>query len=147
MTNSQKEILTAVGKLIANLQSLEFIMRIFLCEITSNSSSTCKLDFFNYNVGDIVDENPFTNYDSLNKVIKKVNNTLSEKGYAEQIDSSIVQIRDAFAHGSVLSNSPEGPFKLFKFSKPVKCKVKIEISFEVSMTCFWALTSHRTKIK
>jgi len=57
-------------------------------------------------------------YDTLAQVMKKVNSELQALELSNRVDESLVKLRDALAHGRVLADVPEGPFRIFKFSKP-----------------------------
>ena len=74
-------------------------------------------------VGDIVDENELTNYDTLLKLINKYNDVIA-KTDVERLDKSIVAIRDAFAHGRVLALAEANNYRIVKFSIPKKGKVE-----------------------
>jgi hypothetical protein len=50
--------------------------------------------------------------------MKKVNSELQALELSNRVDESLVKLRDALAHGRVLADVPEGPFRIFKFSKP-----------------------------
>ncbi len=133
--NNQEKMQQNIGRLISNLQSLEFVLRLFLVEINRkrNSSEIIKGEINNYKVGEEINENPFTNYDSLKEIINKVNAILLKENIKDQIDLSLVNTRDAFAHGRISSLNPEGPFRLLKFSKPIDGKVKVTMSFDITL--------------
>jgi hypothetical protein len=133
--NKQIELHKGVGVLIANLKSLEFVLRLFLVEISkkNNPSKPFHYKIHDYEVGEEVNENPFTNYDSLNQVINKVNAILSIENINDKMDLSVVDIRDALAHGRISSINPEGPYRLLKFSKPNGGKVKVTMSFDFTL--------------
>ncbi len=82
-----------VGRLWGNLQSLEVTLRIFLTQ--TNPS-----------------ENYITNLDTFGALVKKYNGQLSKDEQSlYSIDTSIVNIRNAIAHGLVSRQYPE-PFPL-----------------------------------
>lgn len=122
-----------LGKLLVNFQSLEFILRAFLYENNKNGNDRFKLDALKE--GDILEENAFINYDSLGELINKYNNNpkISSKGLT--IDKSIVEVRDAIAHGRVFGINPQPPMTLLKFDKPIKRQVKV--TFSVQLTKEW----------
>ena len=72
-------------------------------------------------VGTEVAENDITSYDTLGMLVDTYNKVAREKGFTE-IDRSLVDIRDAFAHGkvSVAAEDTAEDFRLIKFSPPVK---------------------------
>ncbi len=119
-----------MGKLVGNLQSFEFLLR--SCLYSSVGPQDATLNFDQLAVGDLVPENPLTNYDSLGDLIKKVNAQLEAAGRAERVDDSLVIVRDALAHGRVTALRPHGPFRLVKFLKPMKHKVIVAIAIDLS---------------
>ena len=136
--NNQMEMHKSVGILLANLQSLEFVLRIFLSEVNKRNNPAIKPNenIDNLKVGDEIEEDPITNYDSLNQIINKVNAILLTENIKDQMDISVVDTRDALAHGRISSINPNGPFHLLKFSKPCCGKVKVTMSFDMTME--WA---------
>jgi hypothetical protein len=128
------KVFSDIGKIVTNLQSLEFALRLFLGEIQSQSGAAkgTIVDFARLNVGEYVPENYFTNYDTLKQLIQKANIELQTRSFSERIDESIVELRDAIAHGRVSSLHPDGPLRLLKFSKPADGKVQVKISVELS---------------
>jgi hypothetical protein len=135
--HSSNNFPNGIGRILSNLLSLEFALRLFLYEFhkTDSNEQDQSFDLQSLFVGDWVTETPLTNYDTLGKLIEKVNNKLLERDYSEQIDPSVVGLRDALAHGRVLSLQPNGPFSVIKFSKPLNGKVKVEVT--VKMTPKW----------
>ena len=126
-----------LGKLVANLQSLEFVLRAFLInrEIASGSTFPQSKSLNNMSVGDVVDENAFTNFDTLSKLIDKYNEDTRVKASGLTIEKYLVEIRDAIVHGRVSSDTPLGNSRLLKFDKPKGKKVKV--TFSVTMTKEW----------
>ena len=82
-----------------------------------------------------------TNFDSLRVLVEKFNDSLPSGELCHALDPSIVQVRDAIAHGRVLdsTNSPvhDGVFRgrLFKFSKPKGNFVDLE--FDQALSVAW----------
>jgi hypothetical protein len=141
--NTDNPIGKNIGSIVTNLQSLEFALRLFLDETQGypNSPKDTSLNLTGLNVGEWVPENYFTNYDTLKQLIRKVNSELQKRGLSERIDESVVELRDAIAHGRVLSLHPDGPFRILKFSKPIEHKTQVKVS--VDMTSAWL--SQQTK--
>ena len=127
-------LLDEIGKIVANLQTLEFTLRLALNELDSSSKNqnSFSFNFDALNVGELVPENYLTNYDSLKKLIKDANSEFKLRGMSEQVDISIVELRDAIAHGRVLSKNPNGPFHLLKFSNPTNGEVKVTVSIKLT---------------
>ncbi len=119
-----------LGKVIGNLSSLELMVRLFLHNVEFNryGSPPPEVDLDKIEVGDVVPENYFSNYDSLGDLIKKYNSLVSSQKVLELcVDETIVKLRDAFAHGRVLSQQPELALQLYKFEKPSrKHQVRVE---------------------
>ncbi len=113
---AEDRVPSALGKLVTNLQSLEFALRALLHDAVGPSHSSLRLEALS--VGDAVPEDPITNYDSLGDLIRKVNELYQTHGKPERIDASLVDLRDAIAHGRVWTTHPSTPFTLLKFSKP-----------------------------
>lgn len=129
-----KDTPSNIGKIVVNLQSLEFALRLFLDEIQSlpGIAKGAPIEFMKLTVGEWVPENYFTNYDTLNQLIQKVNSELNSHGLSERVDKSIVELRDALAHGRVLALNPQGPFRILKFSKPKNGKVQVTVSVDIT---------------
>jgi hypothetical protein len=104
-----RSIPLAIGKIFTNLQAFEFSLRLFLYESIGPQDATLNIDQLALN--DWVSENPITNYDSLSDLITKVNERLNVLGIHEHVDDSLVDLRDALAHGWVSALHPIGPFK------------------------------------
>ena len=136
-TNELDEHALNLGKLIANFHSLEFALRAFLVnyEIASGGSFPQSANLGEMNEGDIAPENAFTNYDTLGQLINKYNNNPRILSASLKIDATLVDIRDAIAHGRVSSAMPSSSLKLLKFDKPKNNKVKV--TFSVTMTKEW----------
>ncbi|MBI5353022.1 MAG: hypothetical protein HZB50_10320 [Chloroflexi bacterium] len=123
-----------IGKIVENLQSLEFALRLVLDELQGihNKGKGAQMDFMKLTVGEWVPETFFTNYDSLNQLIQKVNSEFLSHGLIERVDESLVELRDALAHGRVLALNPDGPYRMLKFSKPKDDKVQVTISIDIT---------------
>ena len=124
----------AIGKIITNLQSLEFVLRLFLYESVGPQTPSLRLD--QLSVGNTVPVNPLTSYDSLGDLVLKVNQRLQALGLPDHIDASLVDLRDSIAHGRLAALQPTGPFKLLKFSRPKAGTVQVTAA--VDLTPAWA---------
>lgn len=60
--------------------------------------------------------NELTNFASLRVLLKKFNAQLSSKG-VKQLNTGLIDIRDALAHGRVLATAQGFPLRLIKFSE------------------------------
>jgi len=125
---------TNIGKIVANLQSLEFVLRLILDELQNihGEGKRTQINFMKLTTGEWVSENYFTNYDTLNQLIQKVNSELHSRGLSERVDDSLVELRDTLAHGRVLALNPDGPYRVLKFSKPKDSKVQATVSVDIT---------------
>jgi hypothetical protein len=112
----EDEVPLAIGKIIGNLHSLEFALRLFLYESVGPKDPSLNLE--RLSVKDRIAENPITNYDSLRSLMKKFNEYLESLGKTDRLDVSLADLRDAIAHGRVATQHPTGYIRLLKFSKP-----------------------------
>jgi hypothetical protein len=110
-----------VGAIITNLQSLETVIRIFLAAVNGQSWAMPK-------AGDLeVDENYLTNFRAFGPLINRYNETLTVEERAKySVNTSHVRIRDAFAHGRLLSAGDVFPATLYKFGPARDGKVPVE---------------------
>jgi hypothetical protein len=120
--------ITLMGKLVVNLQSLEFALRAFLYGHETNWKKAQGSAFLeDIKQGSSVPENAFTNYDTLGKLIEKYNGIVPDKDAGLALDKDVTHIRDALAHGRIASNAPslEVPSKLVKYDKPQNGNVRV----------------------
>jgi hypothetical protein len=123
-----------VGKIVTNLQSLEFVMRIFLADAHEQAFTIPKN-------GDVsVPETFATNFLPLGDIITAYNASLSEAESAFRIDPKFIALRDSIAHGRLLTQI-DAPLTLYKFGRPKSGSVPIE-SLEV-LTEDWMKTNRR----
>jgi hypothetical protein len=89
---------------MGNLLSLEFLLRVFLQSLPTARPIGIPYgtDLYSYPVGTEVPESELTSYDTLGKLIDKYNRQVKARGY-EEIDRTLIEIRDALAHGRVSS--------------------------------------------
>lgn len=129
----------ALGKLVSNLQSLEFALRAFLVndEIRAGSSFPQSANLNNMDIDDVVPLNAFTNYDTLGKLIRRYNSNRTISSADLRIDETLADIRDAVAHGRVSASAPSGHLQLLKFSKPRGNEKHVKVTFSAAMTKEW----------
>lgn len=118
-----------VGRIITNLEALEFVIRIFLTKANDQ-----KLEFPTPETTELP-ETFVTNYMSLGELIDEYNNILSPAERIHCVDAQVVKIRDAFAHGRIYSNSESFPIALYKFSRPKDGKAAVE--YAETLTTDW----------
>ena len=125
-----------LGKLMAHLQSLEFILRAFLQGLPSARPIGIPYgtDIYTYPVDTELPESEITSYDSLRDLIEKFNIEMKRLDLPT-VGATLVHLRDALAHGRVSSPTPDDTMRLLKFGKPEKARVRIV--FNQQMTKPW----------
>lgn len=108
---------TALGELQSKFMSLEYWLRTFLFR---HERWPFMRGLDSISVGDIVEANPFTNYDPLGVLISKYNGVIRLQDASLVIDRNVVDVRDALAHGRIYWKTVKSQPRLLKFSKPDK---------------------------
>jgi hypothetical protein len=124
-----------LGKLMVNLHSLEFCLRVFLCE--------AKKELVEFPAhGQIqVSETHLTNYDFLGRLIDSYNTIVSPNAPDLTVDKGVVTLRDAIAHGRVFGQAESPPLRLLKFDQPSKGAVSV--TFDALMDQDWFTESRQ----
>ncbi len=130
-----RDIPLCVGRIMTNLQSLEFAIRLFLDSAVGPRDPDLRLR--DLHEGELVAESHFTNYGSLRDVAKQMNRRLEELGITERVDESLVDIRDALAHGRVIAFEENGPYRLLEFSRSRRGSGQVEVKVAVDVTRGW----------
>lgn len=122
-----------LGRLVANLLSLELSLRLFLLKVDGD-------DFVDANphaasVGEWVNVNALTDFRPLSQILKRYNE-LAESDGASSISSEIVVLRNAIAHGRLGAVSGEDSFRLIKYGQPDGGRVPVEFNQECSEQWF-----------
>ncbi len=120
-----------LGKLLGNLQSLEVLLRLYLQKAspTSKPGKSKKLSYWELGEGDEVDEDEFTNFDSLGQLIKKYNDQIAQTEPTLSVDMQIVDIRNLLVHGRVAGTGEDTTtLKILKFTKPNSGKAVVTAS-------------------
>lgn len=113
-----------LGGLLGNLQTLEIIIRLCLAQQPGSPARNKFMDeVCNAQVGAQIPESDMSNYASLKELIKKFN-----KVFSNNIDSSIVDLRDALAHGRVFQGPNDDFFRIVKFEKPVNGSARLSLN-------------------
>ena len=133
-----------LGKLLVNFHSLEFSLRAYLANSPEAAPTGLPLgtDIYSQPVGAELPEDDFTSYDSLEQLLTKVNEKLKVQRLPE-LDRSLIELRDALAHGRVSASFAEPPLRLIKFEKPKNGVSRV--AFNVVMTEEW-FTEQRNRI-
>jgi hypothetical protein len=128
-----------IGKLVVNFQGLELLLRTFLQEQPGTQRPRLPQGetIFSPPLGSIVDLCPLTDWDTLGMLIDKYNAIAEGKGWPK-LDSSLVGIRDALAHGRIAAFEFGKPPHLFKYSKPLKGNsAKVKVTFNETLDEAW----------
>lgn len=104
-----------LGRILGNLHSLEFAVRMYLWKHEKKVAIQPSLAMDGLRPGDVVPENAFTNYDTLLTMIRRYNVLVATP---LQVAESVVDLRDALAHGRVSGRTAAMPLRLLKFGKP-----------------------------
>jgi hypothetical protein len=141
MINDEERHYVSLGKLVGNLQSLEFLLRGFLATVYDAGPdgliNGMPKDMGALQIGEKVPVNHMTNYDSLGKLIDKYNGYVREKKSSLVVDKElVVDLRDALVHGRVSGVWPNGALKILKFSKQDGGQVCVEFSQTIDADWF-----------
>ncbi len=133
-----------LGGIVGNFHALEFLLRGFLQSLPAARPIGIPhgTDIYSFPVGTKLPENELTSYDSLGLLITKFNNEMAKRGLP-QIDSTLVEIRDAVAHGRVSAHTKQGYLRLLKFDKPENRRVCVTFNEELTEAWF---TKHTRRI-
>ena len=122
-----------VGSIIGNLLSLEFLLRFSLYKKGEDDGTFAKLHTIQ--VGDTVIENSLTDYSTLKALIERYNQEVAIPESKPPISLSVVDLRDALAHGRTSTNIIGNDLQILKFSKPQNGFSKVV--FAETMTEDW----------
>ena len=116
--------MNGVGNIVTNLQALETVLRGFLVERFGQCAAFPKMG------EKTACRNYLTAYVSLGGLIDDYHGDLSEHEKKFSVDPTVVLVRDALAHGRLISRGrdPAPPFELWKFGKVRDGKVQVEFS-------------------
>lgn len=132
---------------MANFHSLEFILRVFLQGLATARPIGIPYgtDIYSFPVGTKLPENELTSYDSLGQLIDRFNSEMKGRGLAE-IDRTLVEVRDAIAHGRVSSpDYVDASLRLLKFDRPANGCVRV--LFNEELTERWFATQKKRVVK
>ncbi len=114
-----------VGAIVTNMQALETVLRFLLAKVRNES-----VEF--PNPGDQAAKFSYlTRHTTLGKLIRTFNEALAETEKKFEVDIGAVHIRDAIAHGRLVTTR-ELPFRLWKFGANRNGQVAIEFSEELT---------------
>jgi hypothetical protein len=129
----------ALGKLFGNLGSLDVALRAALYAAHPSSPGRKAQPHTSFNVGDQVEENWITKHCYLSDLVNAYNALQDELGRPEQkIDSGIVDLRNALAHGFVTAAAAGGILTLMKFGKGKgPAPRSLHVTAKIEMTQEW----------
>ena len=118
-----------IGGIVTNLLALETVLRYFLLKLNGEEVRLPT-------VGDREAKITYlTRFASLSKLISEYHAALGETEKKYAVDTSVVPIRNAFAHGRLLT-SKEIPARLWKFGSHKLGQV-VDIEFCEELTAEW----------
>jgi hypothetical protein len=114
----------ALGKLFANIASLEFALRavVYLCDTPADQRKRVARRLTALCAGDVLEKSALTSWDTLRELITKYN----QYNPSAAISEDIWGLRDALAHGRILTDDPTSDLKLVRFSRPQGERVTVE---------------------
>jgi hypothetical protein len=116
-----------VGSIIMDLQSLETHIRYFLYRRDGEYAAFPKPGDWQTR------ETWLTKFISLGDLIKEYNSSLkSHERALFLVTDSVVDLRDAIAHGRLLAPNLNPPFSLWKFSRPKNSNVRVDFYEEIT---------------
>lgn len=109
-----------LGKLLANLLSLELMLRASLHEVESHPHSSLEsgVDMNAWRVGQEVPLNALTDFDTLGKLVRRYNAQVAKQNRGLVVDKQVVELRDLLVHGRISSPDIDRPFHILKFTQP-----------------------------
>jgi hypothetical protein len=133
-TIDPQEYAALIGRVVANLQALEFLLGVFLYNKADpphnplpTGKSLCSLS-----VGDVVGENALTDFSPLGKLIDRYNRSIGASCPNLLVDRSIVELRDALAHGRLLKEAANEDLILVKFGNPSSGSTRVAYSHKLT---------------
>jgi hypothetical protein len=126
-----------LGRVLGNLQGLEFLLRGCLSYWIAEASPQQKqADIYSVPVGSRVPLSSVTGYQTLGELIDLFNRH-RPRG-SPQLGKQAVALRDALAHGRVSSAAENEQMRLVKFSRPLPPTFKeVEVTYNAVMTTEW----------
>jgi hypothetical protein len=131
-----------LGGLLGNLQSLEILLRFFLSNQPDARPRGVPygIDIFESPVGTLLPVSDITSYDTLGQLIDKLN-AYASSTCSPTLDRSLVDIRDALAHGRISAKVPSEKLRLVKYARPDNGQVRV--LFNVEMSESWLIDQKR----
>ena len=125
----------SAGKILANLQALELLLRQFLYDKRDPPFSPLVRSLNELSKGDAAPLNPLTDWSSLPKLIGRYNHRVGARPEFS-VTNDVVTVRDVLAHGRVWlpdwHAQPDAPVLLLKFAQPSGNTAEVEFSQSAS---------------
>ncbi len=130
------------GRLMGNILSLEFFLREFLFKAAGNSDDSFPelAKFDELKEGDSITLNAFTTDKYFREVVERYNKDSRIKKRGLVINNTLVDLRNALAHGLIYGLTPSPPFRLLHFERhrdKVKRKDIVSIKLNSLLTIQW----------
>jgi hypothetical protein len=126
---NQDDHAKGVGKIVSNLESLELLIRIYL-----TSANSQKIEFPTPTTKELP-ETYITNYMPLDDLVEEYNESLEPEEQIHGVNTEVVKIRDALAHGRIFSLTESFPVTIYKFAKPKDGKAAVD--YVETLTTDW----------
>jgi hypothetical protein len=126
-----------LGRLIANFSTFEATLRLALyLNDTPKAEWPTSWKITDLRVGDVLPNNHLWSFASLTDLIDLYNDR-NANGPAQLIDPEIGELRNAFAHGRILSATLYSIPVLTRFSKPDKITREVRVIARHELTLDW----------
>lgn len=130
----------ALGKLVTNLLSLEAALRFFLSDTdAANGLPQASLgELLRARLGQSFELCALTDYGALGALIDRYNERVLPRAVSLKINrEELVTLRDALAHGRLVSSEPAPPLTLFKFTRPLPGAATVTVAVAERLTPEW----------
>lgn len=133
VTPYDRDYPAVLGRLIANLATLEFSLRVvlYLMDTARDMRRSSDWRFANLSVGDRMEESWLSQWCYLPELIGNYNQRQASLGL-DPIDTGITDIRNAMAHGVITAEGNAKPLSCVKFGRPKGGSVTVEGKFALS---------------
>lgn len=129
----------SLGRLLLNLHSLEITLRLCLGKfpLATPYGLPHGQSVYDFAVGASVPLNDFTDYSTLKELIARYNKAVGQHSIGRPIDATLVDLRDAMAHGRVSAEAENVPLRLIKFSKSSAGQTQVTVTVNLTMDEQW----------
>jgi hypothetical protein len=137
------EHVLGLGRLWSNFLSFDAILRVTLSRLSGvrPSGLPYRTDLYSLPVGTELPEGSIANMKFFSTLVGDYNEEVTTRSLGEPIDSSLVELRNAIAHGFVTTSADKSVMRLLKFARSKPGFVKITTS--ETMDAAWFKTQTR----